>query len=84
MASWGEVGPSYSWDALQGLVQGQPCNVVIQLACVEPHNGSALGVIFPNNVNVRVAGLMNIRRRHMPFHWLMLSMLESIGSLPSR
>ena len=61
MVSWGEVGHRHTWDALGHLVPNQPCNVVVQLAVVEPGTGSALGVIFPNNVNVRVQGLINIR-----------------------
>ena len=61
MVSWGEVGHRHTWDALGHLVPSQTCNVVVQLAVVEPGTGSALGVIFPNNVNVRVQGLINIR-----------------------
>ena len=59
---WGDRGQCYSWDALSGLTPQQECNVVIQLACLEPYQGSALGVIFPNNCNVRVKGLVDIKQ----------------------
>ncbi len=57
VGSWGEVGHLHNWDGLHGLTNGQKCNVVIQLACIDPQNGSALGVLYPNNCNVRVSGL---------------------------
>ena len=59
--NWGEVGFQHTWDALQGLVPNQHCKVVVQLACVEPLNGFALGVLYPNNCQVRIHGLTEVR-----------------------
>ena len=61
MGDWGETGPKFSWDALQGLVPHEYCKVVVLLVCVEPQNGSAMGVLYPNNINVRILGLPEIR-----------------------
>ena len=82
VGSWGEVGHLHSWDGLQGLTTGQKCNAVIQLACVEPQNGSALGVLYPNNCNVRVSGL---ERVHESTHSLTLidARFEGVNRIPT-
>ena len=81
-SSWGDIGPQYSWDALSKLETGKECNVVIQMACYEPCNGSALGVIFPNNCNVRVKGLIDIRESTQTIT-LIDVLYEGVSRIPS-
>ena len=80
--SWGEVGQTFSWDALQGLVPEQSCDVVIQLACIEQQNGTALGVIFLNNRNVRISGLAGLKESTMALT-LMGARFQGVVGIPS-
>lgn len=81
-SSWGDVGSQYNWDALSNLEIGKECNVVIQMACYEPCIGAALGVIFPNNCNVRVKGLIDIRESTQTIT-LIDVLYEGVSRIPS-